>query len=309
LTEQEKKDFQYKCIWCGKKITITKNSSAYVSKSKTSFGADENGSGKMIWCKECVNKQYDEYLYKYNNVYSGIYYTCRRFDIPFFPDKVNWVASQLEDDNFKQKAFEIYMQKVFSLHWDEVSVCFDDGATIAPEQFENIEGEENRIKKWGNFGTDDLDFLDYELEDWQKTHSCDNKAELTLLKQICIKELDIRKMQADHQDTSKALKDLQDLMKTASVDPAKANAASIGKSVDAFGVWVKDIEEKRPAEWFEDQEKYKDMDGFGTYLKNYVWRPIENFLTGARNFFVNDNLDVNLDTVDLDSVEEDDSDA
>ena len=90
-------------------------------------------------------------------------------------------------------------------------------------------------------------------------------------------------------------------MKTASVDPAKANAASAGKSHDAFGLWIKDIEQFKPAEWFEEQEKYKDMDGFILYIQNYIVRPIRNFITGNRDFQVNDNIDVSLDDDEGDS--------
>ncbi|HSH51936.1 MAG TPA: hypothetical protein VK982_09470 [Bacteroidales bacterium] len=75
-------------------------------------------------------------------------------------------------------------------------------------------------------------------------------------------------------------------MKTASVDPAKANAISSGQSVDRFGVWIKDIEQYRPAEWWEQQEKYVDMDGFKLYIKDYIVRPIKNFFTGTKDFFV-----------------------
>lgn len=154
---------------------------------------------------------------------------------------------------------------------------------------------------WGNgFEKEGYEYLEAEISSWKTTHKCDNRAEQTLLKEICIKLWDIRKKrESGDNNVSKEQKELQDLMKTASVDPAKANVASAGKSQDAFGVWIKDIEEKKPAEWWEDQEKYKDMDGFLPYIKNYIVRPIENFMAGVRNFFVDDNIDVDLDSVDV----------
>ena len=137
-------------------------------------------------------------------------------------------------------------------------------------------------------------FLNSELENWKATHKCDNQAELTLLKEICIKILTIRNKRAVKENVSSEVKELQDLFKTASVDPAKANVASAGKSHEAFGVWIKDVEQFRPAEWFEQQEKYVDMDGFKPYIQNYVVRPIKNFISGVRNFFVNDSIDADL---------------
>ena len=76
-----------------------------------------------------------------------------------------------------------------------------------------------------------------------------------------------------------------------------------------LGLFIKDIEQFRPAEWHEQQEKYVDMDGFKPYIKNYIVRPIENFLTGVRNFFVDDNIDADLDSVDVGNVNEGDSDG
>jgi hypothetical protein len=176
-----------------------------------------------------------------------------------------------------------------------------DDDILVDDELSQIEIDDDLKIFWGyGFTPKDYVFLELELANWKQTHKCDNHAELTLLKEICIKILDIRNKRASNESTSKEQKELQDLMKTASVDPAKANIASAGKSHDAFGVWVKDIEQFRPAEWFEQQEKYVDMDGFKPYLKNYVYRPIENFLTGIRNFFVDDDIDANLDDVDID---------
>jgi hypothetical protein len=258
----------------------------------------------MIWCKDCVNDLYQNYWHKYGDVRKAIFSTCMRIDVPFTEKAYNMMLTQLKEKDYAaEKSFSIYAQKIFSgIAYENGVDTFDNGITnIVHDSLTNVEGEENRIKKWGNFGTDDLDFLDYELDDWQKTHSCENKAELTLLKEICIKELMIRQTRNEKKDDTKLVKDLQELMKTANVDPAKANAINAGKSVDCYGVWVKDFEEKSPAEWFEDQKKFKDMDGLLPYIKNYIIRPIKNFLTGSRDFAVDDELDADLDSVDIGS--------
>lgn len=288
----------YRCVNADCRKIINKNTS-YMSKSNTNFG------GRMVWCKTCMNKQYMDYWLKYGDVRRALWCVCRKYDIPFIKDKFNMAITQTtEKDYGSEKIFSYYMQKLYSLqHRGEK--CFDDGITVITQNINgiNVEGEESRIKKWGNYESKDLDFLDYELEDWQKTHSCENKAELTLLKEICIKQLEIRKVRSSSGvgDTSKLIKELQELMKTANVDPAKANAINAGKSVDCYGVWVRDFEDKSPAEWFEDQKKFKDMDGILPYIRNYIIRPIKNFLTGSRDFGVDDSIDADLDSVDLGS--------
>jgi hypothetical protein len=293
---------KYRCIICN---SIINDNTAYISKSDDRFMVEGKRGieGKAIWCKECMNDYYQNKYGQFNgNVSKAIFVTCRRFNYPFNTIKLNEALNQLENkEGSRDKVFQIYMQKLFSRNFkDGDPACFDDGETEHICLIANDEVAQEMIIKWiPGLPPEDYEFLECELEDWQKTHSCDNKAELTLLKHICLKELEIRKMQADHQDTSKALKDLQDLMKTANVDPAKANAASAGKSAECYGVWLKDFEEKEPAEWFEDQEKFKDMDGLWDYIKNYIIRPIKNFFTGSRDFIVDDGLDSDLDSVDV----------
>ena len=70
----------------------------------------------------------------------------------------------------------------------------------ADEVFGEVEGigeiidDEDLILLWGKgFDMDDYIFLESELSNWKKTHKCDNQAEITLLKEICIKVLEIRK--------------------------------------------------------------------------------------------------------------------
>jgi hypothetical protein len=147
--------------------------------------------------------------------------------------------------------------------------------------------------EWGEgFELKDYEYLEREIEVWKRTHKCDNEAEETLLKEICLTKLGLRKSRASNDDlrVKDLTKMLQDLMKTAALDPSKSNAASSGKLLDAFGVWVKDIEENRPAEWIEDKTLFKDVDDIGSYLKKYVVRPIKNFITGSRDFGVDTDL-------------------
>jgi hypothetical protein len=283
---------KHKCIWCGKAIN---ENSAYMSKSDNQF------DGRMIWCKNCVNEQYKDYYGRCGDIARALFLACRKFDLPYLPNKLDMALNQLKDEEYSaEKVLSIYMTKLYFKHNLGDPICFDHGVTEIMSVVSSDDVAQEMVLKWiPGLSTEDYEFLECELADWQKTHSCDNKAELTLLKHICLKELEIRKMQADHQDTSKALKDLQDLMKTANVDPAKANAASAGKSAECYGVWLKDFEEKEPAEWFEDQEKFKDMDGLWNYIKNYIIRPIKNFFTGSRDFIVDDGLDSDLDSVDV----------
>jgi hypothetical protein len=286
-------DIKTFCVCCG-----NTNQKEFYSSINESHKATR---GKLPWCKNCVSEQYDKFLKRYGSGKLAIYFLCKKFDIYFS------VSAYEGAENHAIKTGWTIVQSYFKLinsfrDKNGYGTCFEESLDCLDNfntSFENEDSEsidEDLQIFWGKgFSTEDLIFLESELSSWKQTHKCDNQAEVTLLKEICIKILSIRNKRATNENTSNDLKELQDLMKTASVDPAKANAASAGKQLDCFGSWIKDIEQFKPAEWYKQQEKYKDMDGFEKYINNYIKRPIENFLTGVRNFFVDDNIDANLE--------------
>jgi hypothetical protein len=110
------------------------------------------------------------------------------------------------------------------------------------------------------------------------------------LKEICHVELKIRKARIEDKSTASLVKELQDLMKTANVDPAKASLANAGKSQDTFSSFIKTIEENEPADFYKDKDLFKDFDNLDWYFKKYVTRPLKNFIQiGSRDFDVSDN--------------------
>ena len=267
-------------------------------------------NGLMSVCRMHCNEIYDTYFSIYNNVEKAIYLTCQDLDVMFNIESLKQSQSHIEGLIAKgkevDKVFGYYKSKLSStgkINDKLESFRFKDSDRLTDENNNGIDSgsyDEDIDKDleifWGKgFNVEDIEFLEIELSNWKQTHKCDNHAELTLLKEICIKILEIRNRRAEQRDVGQALKELQDLMKTASVDPAKANVASAGKSQDAWGVWIKDIEQFRPAEWHDQQEKYKDMDGFIPYIQNYIIRPIKNFITGQRDFQLSDSVNVNLE--------------
>ena len=56
--------------------------------------------------------------------------------------------------------------------------------------------------EWGDgFELKDYEYLEREIEVWKRTHKCDNEAEETLLKEICLTKLGLRKSRASNDDT------------------------------------------------------------------------------------------------------------
>jgi len=268
-------------------------------------------NGYLSVCKKCCAEIYETYFAIYNNIETAIELTCRDLDIRFSKDSLTQTLNQIEKMVSKGKktnaVFGIYKSKLMSTtksndkidsfrYKDSDNLNYD----IEDDVFEENPENKELVLFWGRgFSPSDYEFLEMELANWKQTHKCDNHADEVLLREICIKILEIRNKRAKGGDVGGLQKELQDLMKTASVDPAKANTASAGKIHDTWGVWIKDIEQFRPAEWHDQQEKYKDMDGLIPYIKDYIVRPIRNFITGNRDFQLSDNINVRIDDGEL----------
>ncbi len=163
---------------------------------------------------------------------------------------------------------------------------------------------------WGtNFTYDQFIFLEAELSRWKASHLSDTYAQISLLKELCYKELEIRNARVEGNSTSSLIREKQDLMKTCSVDPAKANLASSGQNRESFGLIIKQIEETEPADFYKDKTLFKDFDNISFYFEKYVRRPLKNFVTGSRDFNVDatDDSDDEYDDYDKYNQSGDDS--
>lgn len=281
------------CLYCGK---TSKETKFYNSKNpKYQFFK------KLPWCFSCIKEKYDELYKRYEDSKRAIYEFCKYLDIPFSLSIYEMAKSRLEKEGVE--LFQGYITYYNSVGWKKSGICFEDGEK--PYENKNIESNEKNedipdeyVFKWGEgFTLSDYDYLEAELAECEKTLKCDTWAENTLLREICIKKLEIRNRRKDGSETKNALKELQELMRTCAIDPAKVDKNNSGKAADTFGEWIKDIEQNSPAEWFKDKEKYKDMDGLNDYLKKYVTRPIKNFITGSRDFNVDKDVMIDFDKV------------
>lgn len=284
-----------------------------IKKSDSFFKATDtilDKNEKMSVCKECVSDLYIRYYNIEKNLDNAMLRLCRILNWRYEKDLIPTLEDQLEkagkspDD---QTVPGLYRIKITMKSKNEQGGAFfttkanDDNLSFREpldrqiiEIDEDAFGEETPNLKvfWGeSFSYQDYVFLEAELALWKNSHKADTYAEISLLKELCYKELEIRKARIEQKSTSALVKEKQDLMKTASVDPAKANMASSGKSLDTFSAFIKTIEETEPAEYYKDKELFKDFDNISFYFEKYVRRPLKNFVTGSRDFNVDADSD------------------
>jgi len=265
---------------------------------------DIAGTGRMSVCRFCVEEIYNSHYSSENSLEKAIYKTCKLLNVKYDSRAIESTKAQIETNNQRGRVnktvFGVYRKNLNIIDNSFASgvntlkdVSFQEGVKYdAPpldsDEYAELDAEE-LVAFWGKgLEADEYSFLELELDRYKRTHKCDTAAEESLLRQICFCELEIRKSREEDKSASSAIKQLQDLMKTASVDPAKTAMAGGGKSQDTFSAFIKTIEENEPAEYFKDKDLFKDFDNIGKYFEKYVSRPLKNFVTLSRDFNVDD---------------------
>lgn len=158
------------------------------------------------------------------------------------------------------------------------------------------------IRFWGKgkgYEKEDYIFLQETFAEWTTRYKCDTLAEEKTYKFLSLKELEIQKARERGDNVDKLEETFRKLMSDANVTPRDANAASDPENMNALGLWIKDIEKYRPAEYFEDKKLYFDFFGIKDYLDRFIFRPLKNLLTGSRDF----DKEFNVESLEEDSDE------
>jgi len=304
-------------IYCRRCMKVKKTSDFYIAVD------DLDSNGYFSVCKICCQDIYDGYYRSERDIPRSLLMTCRKINLKFDEEVVNSTLLHLktlhENGKPTDSVIGIYKSKLagaikerFSSEKVGSDLTFTEQNYFLPPNNPLDNSEESYVLEqyWGNnLNFEDYQFLESELSDWKKTHRCDTKAEETLLKEICHKTLEIRKKREETKGSSPAtlVKELQELMKTASVDPSKTSLANSGKSQDTFSSFIKIIEENEPADYYKDKALFRDFDNIDFYFKKYVTRPLKNFITQSRDFNVDteESDDELIDEIDENEIMED----
>jgi hypothetical protein len=271
----------------------------------------------MSICRSCCNDIFVDSLKSESSLQAAVLKTCKMINLKYDESAID---AALKDATSKERDFSIGMYKAKIMLMGRSSVtekASDMNLTYQDNPIVNMnlpvpstdEVDSEVVTYWGEgYETKDYEWLEKMLDEWKRSHKCDNKAEETLLREIVFKQFEIEKARQSQSSTASLVKELQDLLKTANVDPAKAALANSGKAQETFSSFIRMIEENEPASYYsqEDRKLFKDFDNIEWYFDKYVRRPLKNFIIGSRDFNVEgeseDDDDVGENT-DIDSVE------
>lgn len=267
--------------------------------SAVNFRLDTNN--RMSICKDCVGELYEEEYIKHRTLNKTILSMCRLLDVEFDETIVDSVRGELDravaNGRKPKPPFSAYKGRLTLARGagkgdiESQDLTFHEPKTITPSQ-EDIELTAQDTFWGDNLDQSSIDFLEKEYANFKRSYKIDTYSKKVLLKRVCFKLLDIKLAQesGDAKSIPPLEKSLLGLMKDLAISPAHSNAASSGESAETFGVFIKEIEEKEPAQWLEEDGRpfYEDVDDIEYYYDTYFVRPLRNFITGNADYDIPD---------------------
>lgn len=276
------------CLRCGE-------DRAGSSHNYYSSSSDLSYEGKIPICRKCIDELYNYYLEQYDDERVALFYLCRKLDIAFISSGCDSAIKQTEDnERFKDTPiYKIYIGLVnggTKKYVGAVEGGFDVGeqTPYPKENNDEIDDIDGLMYRWGSgYDNNDYDFLERRYSELTSATPAEYESDVILFKQICQMELDIRNAResgANATTITKLTKELRDLMGAANIRSTDIKQSNAGYLADSYGMWIKEIEETEPAEYFDKRPLFEDFDSITLYFKNHVFRPLKNLLVGSRDF-------------------------
>ncbi len=282
-----------------------------------------DSNGRCSVCTDCVNELYNTFLEVDHSPEMAILRLCRILNVVYAPDAVESARKQIETWNQTGKPnaamFGVYKSKMAVLlrttkKDKEIDLTYKDVTNIVVTKEElttdHVANPEELKRFWGTDDKIDIEFLENELAGFKASHKCDTYSELTLLKEVCHRLLEINKTRREGGSVDSKLKGLQELMKNLAISPNMASAANSGENLDTYGKIIEAMEKEEPAQWLEGEghELYKDVDNVESYFQQYFVRPLRNFILQSKDFTI-DGVNPLDDPDDSPDIEDEVSDA
>lgn len=290
-------DKEYKCTMCGDSWDTQKN----FNKSKSIMYAANNGYVNI--CKGCRDKLY----YYYVDLYSGneekaIDRMCQIFDW-FCHEEPLSASKQISSDRSRVNDYvnKLNLRQTLikgSNYIDTIKIKasrIDATIISSKEDIEDIADYKittKMIKFWG---------LDYETKAYKTLQGyydellklCEEKPDIKkqkMMKNLCLLEYQMQNNIQSGKDIGTLSNSYKSIFESSGL---KNDIVDINK--DSYGSWLAMIEKYCPADYYNDENKYRDFFGLSEYIERFMFRPLKNLLTGSKEkekeFWINDDKD------------------
>lgn len=266
---------KYTCFYCGKEYVETN----YYSSNSEFY----SNIGKIPYCKQCIEKFYQQYFDKYTNEgcltpeKKAVQRLCMFFDIYYRDDIFNSSMNKIKESNMNISPMGQYMKMIQLSQYNRKKETYENTITEAEQEnfamscianmSDKITVDQKTIKFFGaGFTNEDYEYLQEQYSDWTTRHECETKAQEEIFKRICFKQLEILKATRRGEDTKNLDATFQNLLDTAKLQP-KQNAGETISDAQTFGTLIDKWENTRPIPEVEDE--FKDVDKIGLLIHTF----------------------------------------
>ena len=281
VNEEKERPSFYVCPTCGGKFKELKSFPA--SQSKMYAGYDYH----IPLCRSCLDKIFEHYT----EVYGGdedqaIRRICEKFDIYYDVSllnasrKITQTRSRIH--NYISKAnLAQYKDKTYDTTLDEER----RGFVTSLEEFEEKKEDGSTtltkaaVERWGVGLFSESDY--FLLEDHYKmlkraNPNCDSNQEI-FIKSLC--HLNMLMMKALKENNLDGYARANDQYgKTFTKAGLKTIQETDKNADDCWGIFMEQISQYTPEEYYKDKKLYQDFDGIGKRFERFVLRPLKNLL-------------------------------
>lgn len=266
-----------------------------------SYAVLHKGLGYLPFCKDCVDKMYNDYLIECGNSKDACRQVCRKLDLYWndaifaaadkrstartmmsgYITKINTVAQSGKsyDDTLREEGtfwkFVPEDQVPPATQPEQEVIKEEETVRDEREQEETVEVPDSVMAFWGT-GFKPGMYID--LEQRRKYWMAKFKSQgveldvgtEALLRQICIMEITINQDRASGRSIDKNVNALNNLLGSASLKPAQKKEdtnADAALASTPLGVWLYRYEQKRPLPEIDDD--MKDVNGIRKYV--FTW--------------------------------------
>lgn len=256
--------------------------------------------GKIPYCRACLDKFYQDYLKKYEDLKylnyerKAVERICMVLDI-YYSDKIFDSAVNLSEKKRDATLFSLYLKQAKLYQYRNKN--YDTTINEKYKESKNSEASMSVYTKQdakqnediqtavglfgGGFSDEDYLFLYEQYTDWTTRHECETKAQEEVFKRICFKQLEILKATRKGEDTKDLDTTFQKLLETAKLQP-KQNKGETTSEIQTFGTLIDKWENTRPIP--EIDEDLRDVDKIGKYINIFFKGHLAKMM-GIKNAF------------------------
>lgn len=277
------------CMSCGHDLPIAE---LYYVGDK---GGNYTNEGYLPYCRSCCDMICEDYLKETKSAEAAVYYTCAINDVPFMKSVFESMESYIDSKSIKApKYFKLYMNQYLlarnkkawkATRFADSDVALGDVKKLQKNDLALKQEEEKLELDWGKQEDyDDYSFLELKFETYVEGLTLTPSLEQTV-RYLCLAELEVRKLKNANQDSKNAETKVMDYYKKLGLDKFK-NDKNMSNDEKFLEARIAIMEQKKPAEYYEDKKRYADFCHFEKYGDDHLRRPIKNMLLGQKEYHI-----------------------